>query len=433
MRSFRRLALAAGVTASLVLTGCGVGDSAGSTDSSDKDAASGKITGEISFQTWNLKASFKDYFNGLIADFEKKNPGTEVKWIDQPADGYADKLSADAAGGTLPDVVNLDRDTGAALADAGELLNLDQADPEAAKTYLKGAWDGNEWKEADGHFAYPWYLNTGPSLFNTALFEKAGLDPKALPKTQDELLDQAMQMAEKSGGKYAMLGLLPDLEMMSKYGIPVMNDSQTEFTFNNPQAVKFVERYVALYKAGAIVPEALSDDYTGEMKNFQSGRLAYMNGSSYGIQNVKQNAPTVYKTLTYTPQIANTAPTMFSQSVAVSKSAKNKATAIAFARFVTDADHQLSFAKAASVLPSTAGTLDDPYFHTSDGSDAGKVRVLTAEQVARAVVYNWPGATESLKTEVREEMAQAVLGKKPVQKALDAAVDFANKSLQDRK
>ncbi len=64
----------------------------GSTD------ASGKVEGDITFQTWNLRANFSDYFEGLITDFEKKYPGTHVKWVDQPGEGYADKISADAAG-----------------------------------------------------------------------------------------------------------------------------------------------------------------------------------------------------------------------------------------------------------------------------------------------------------------------------------------------
>lgn len=48
---------------------------------------------EISFQTWNLKNdTYTPYFNDLIAAFQKENPGVTVKWIDQPADGYTDKI-----------------------------------------------------------------------------------------------------------------------------------------------------------------------------------------------------------------------------------------------------------------------------------------------------------------------------------------------------
>ncbi|MFM9448007.1 extracellular solute-binding protein [Streptomyces acidiscabies] len=45
------------------------------------------------------------------AAFEKEHPGTKVKWIDRPADGYSEKLSADAAAGYT-------------LAGAGKLLDI---------------------------------------------------------------------------------------------------------------------------------------------------------------------------------------------------------------------------------------------------------------------------------------------------------------------
>lgn len=124
MRIFRRGAVVgvALVTSVMALTACGgPGNSAGS------DAVTGKVEGQVTFQTWNLKAHFKDYFEGVIADFEKKYPDAHVKWIDQPAEGYPDKLSADAAGGTLPDVVNVSPDLAYPLAKAGLALDLDKA------------------------------------------------------------------------------------------------------------------------------------------------------------------------------------------------------------------------------------------------------------------------------------------------------------------
>ncbi|WP_326016723.1 extracellular solute-binding protein [Streptomyces endophyticus] len=433
MRYVRRLALATSVTASLVLTGCGVGGGGGDDGGKAQDAAKGKITGSISFQTWNLKAGFKGYFEDVVDTFEKKHPGTKVKWIDQPAEGYADKLSADAAGDTLPDVINLDRSTAAPLAKAKLLLDLDEADPGAGKDYLAGAWKSNDWKDAGGHYAYPWYLNTGPTLYNTGLFKKAGMNTKKLPTTYDELFDQAMEMAKKSKKQYAMIGQLPGTDVMAKYGIKVMNDAQTKYVFNSPEGVAFVKKYVELYKAGAIIPEALSQDYVNEGKNFQSGRLAYLPGSSYTVKELKKNAPSVYKNLAIQPQITNNAPGMYIQSVGVSAHTKNSATALAFARFVTDAENQLAFAKEADVFPSGSDGAKAEYFHADDGSDAAKVRVLSADQLDKAVEYTWPGTSEAQKTDLREQIALAVSGKKSVKKALDDAVAFANKQAQDGK
>lgn len=95
--SRRALAAAAVIAVVLPLSACGSGDDTGG--SSD---ASGKVEGDITFQTWNLRANFKSYFEGVIAGFEKKYPDAHVKWVDQPAENYADKISADAAGGTCP-------------------------------------------------------------------------------------------------------------------------------------------------------------------------------------------------------------------------------------------------------------------------------------------------------------------------------------------
>lgn len=167
----RRNALAA-LCLLLPLSACGSGgDDGGSTD------ASGKVQGDITFQTWNLRANFKPYFEGLIADFEKKYPGTQVKWVDQPAEGYADKISADAAGGTLPDVVNVSPDLVAPLAKAGLALDLDKAAAQYKKEYLEGAWASHQIPGMTGTYAFPWYLNTGPLFYNKSLFEKAASTP----------------------------------------------------------------------------------------------------------------------------------------------------------------------------------------------------------------------------------------------------------------
>jgi len=68
--SRRTFAAAAAACLLVPLSACGSGsDDTGSSD------ASGKVEGDITFQTWNLRANFKDYFEGLIAEFEKIKAG----------------------------------------------------------------------------------------------------------------------------------------------------------------------------------------------------------------------------------------------------------------------------------------------------------------------------------------------------------------------
>lgn len=253
-RSPRR-ALAAVFAACVVLPLSACGSSGGDSGAAD---ASGKVEGDITFQTWNLRANFKPYFEGLIADFEKKYPGTDVKWIDQPAEGYADKISADAAGGTLPDVVNVSPDLVAPLAKAGLALDLDKAASQYKKEYLEGAWASHQIPGTTGTYAFPWYLNTGPLFYNKSLFKEAGLDAEQPPKTYDEVFDAALKMADETDGKVATLANVPTVEDFGRYGVELMNKEGTAFTFNDAKGVELLTKYKELYDAKALDPQALT-------------------------------------------------------------------------------------------------------------------------------------------------------------------------------
>ncbi|MFF1399956.1 ABC transporter substrate-binding protein [Streptomyces sp. NPDC058287] len=431
-RTFRwtTAGVAASAALSLALTGCGVGGG-GSEDSGDADTG-GKIAGKITFQTWNLKGGYKQYFEGLVDAFEKKHPGTTVKWVDQPAEGYQDKLSADAAAGNLSDVVDMGPEAARTLADAGTLLNVAEDDPKAEKNYLPAAWKAMTFKDVKGGtYGYPWYLNTGPSFFNTALFKKCGLDPKNLPKTYDELFDQAAVMSKNCGSKgISMIGRLPTIETFGMYGAKLMDKDGTKFTFNDAKGVELVKRYQKLYKGSGFTEESLNALQTGEADSFKSGELGWLPGSSYTLSDLKKTAPKVAKSVAMGPLIANTAPNMYLESLVVNAKSKNTATAKAFAKFVTDPANQMAFAKKASVFPSSTGSLEDPYFTKDDATDEGQLRVEAANQVGKSVVW-WPPAFSGT-TDVdnlREQIAKALLGKTTAQQALDDAVMYANDRL----
>ncbi|MGP4089214.1 ABC transporter substrate-binding protein [Streptomyces sp. KR55] len=426
--SRRALAAAAAVVVVLPLSACGSGnDGGGSTD------ASGKVEGDITFQTWNLRANFKSYFEGLIAEFEKQYPGTDVKWIDQPAEGYADKISADAAGGTLPDVVNVSPDLVAPLAKAGLALDLDKAAGQYEKEYLEGAWAGHRIPGMSGTYAFPWYLNTGPLFYNKALFEKAGLDPDQPPKTYDELFADALQLAEKSDGEVATLANVPTIEDFGRYGVPLMNDEGTAFTFNDPKGVELLTKYKELYDAKALDPQALTATPESAGKKFLTEAVAMNPGSALDLGNFKKQAPNLYKNIGITDQITSTGHVnMYVMGVMVNSQTKQKPAAVAFAHFVTDAEHQMSFAKKVAIFPSTAGSLDDPYFTKEDGTDETRVRVAAAKSLKTAVNYTPVLFSEQMKTELRNAVARALQGKESPKDALDNAVKACDRLLQQQ-
>ncbi|MGW2291149.1 ABC transporter substrate-binding protein [Streptomyces phaeochromogenes] len=424
-----RRALAAAVVAlALPLSACGSGgDEGGSTD------ASGKVEGDITFQTWNLRANFKPYFEGLIADFEKKYPGTKVKWVDQPAEGYADKISADAAGGTLPDVVNVSPDLVAPLAKAGLALDLDKSAAKYKKEYLPGAWASHEIPGMEGTYAFPWYLNTGPLFYNKSLFKEAGLDASKPPKTYDELFDDALELADKSDGKVATLANVPTIEDFGRYGVELMNKEGTAFAFNDAKGVELLTKYKELYDAKALDSQALTATPESSGKKFLTGAVAMNPGSALDLGNFKKQAPNLYKNIGITDQITSTGKVnMYVMGVMVNAQTRRTPAAVAFAHFVTDAQNQMSFAKKVAIFPSTAGSLDDPYFTKEDGTDETRVRIAAAKSLKNAVNYTPVLFSEQMKTELRNSVAKALQGKVSPEEALDNAVKACDRLLKQQ-
>ncbi|MEI5103079.1 extracellular solute-binding protein [Streptomyces sp. PmtG] len=425
-RSPRRAVTAAAALAVLLpLSACGGDDDGGSTD------ASGKVEGKITFQTWNLKANFKSYFEGLVDDFEKKYPGTEVRWVDQPGEGYADKISADAAGGTLPDVVNVSPDLVAPLAKAGIALDLDKAAGKYEKEYLPGAWKSHEVPGLEGTYAFPWYLNTGPLFYNKRLFKEAGLDAAKPPKTYDELFDDALEISKKSDGDIATLANVPTVEDFGRYGVPLMNKEGTAFTFNDAKGVELLTKYKKLYDAKALDPQALTATPESTGKKFLTEAVAMNPGSALDLEKFKKDAPGLYKNIGITPQISSTGKdNMYVMGVMVNKRTKQTPAAVAFAHFVTDAQRQMSFAKKVAIFPSTQGSLDDPYFTKEDGTDATRVRIAAAKSLKTAVNYTPVLFSEQMKVALRNSVAKALQGKESPKEALDNAVKQCDRLLQ---
>ncbi|MFJ4841140.1 ABC transporter substrate-binding protein [Streptomyces sp. NPDC088746] len=426
MRISRRAAAAAVVLATVLpLSACGGGSGAGSTD------ASGKVEGKITFQTWNLQANFKDYFNGVIADFEKKYPGTEVKWVDRPGEGYADKISADAAGGTLPDVVNVSPDLVAPLAEAGIALDLDKAASKYREEYLPEAWASHQVPGTEGTFAFPWYLNTGPMFYNKRLLEKAGLDAAKPPSTYDEVFSAGLKLAEASDGKVAALANVPTIEDFGRYGGGLMNDEGTGFTFNDAKGVELLTKYKQLYDAKALDPQALTATPESSGHKFLTESVAMNPGSALDLANFKKQAPGLYKNIGITDQVSNTGKAnMYVMGLMVNAQTQQKPASVAFAHYVTDATRQMRFAKQVAIFPSTAGSLDDPYFTEEDGTDETRVRIAAAKSLKTAVNYTPVLFSEQMKTELRNQIAKALQGKQSPEQALDNAVKACDRLLQ---
>ncbi|UNK71179.1 extracellular solute-binding protein [Microbacterium sp. H1-D42] len=426
-----RSILAAGAAASVVLvlagcTGAGAPQSGGSAD--------GEITGEITFQTWSLKNDkFTPYFENVIDSFEKEHEGVKVKWIDQPADGYEDKILQQAESGELPDVVNLPPEYAAELAKAGQLVDL-KKDSKVIGDYVDGGLAGYTYDGLEGTYGFPWYLGTNLNYWNMELLAKAGIT--APPADFSATLDAADKLAAEG---VQMMSDIPDVKslqwMVTDMGdeYPFLKDGT--FLFDTPEAEAIIERYAELYKAGGVSPEALQNAgaANANVNNFNKSTVAWTTaGPNYIDKDVAVNAPNLLPHVKVSGGFGD-AP-LFLQGISVGATSKNPATAMAFAEYVTDTANQIEFVKlAAGFFPGTKAANDDPeaFAETAQNPEQAEATKFAAAQMDSARTPGAPGFSEAMNTYAKQQIALAVRGDITAKEALTKGQDYANENATD--
>lgn len=328
-------------SAALALSACTGGGAA----PAPAQSSGGALSGTVKFQSWSLKnETFSPYFEKLFADFEKET-GVKVEWLDQPGDGYQDKVLSQANSNTLPDVVNLPPDIAFPLAQAGVLLDVNAADPSLASTFVPGAWQAYSYPGVTGTFGMPWYLGTDLSWWNGTELKKYDVDTDNLPTTNEGLIDLAKKVGAASKGKMPVLSSMPTVDLFSSSGVPVMNDAG-DFVFNTPQAAAIVDQFRDAYQAGGVPAEALTGDFGGNADGFKQGKVAFTTATSTFAGDLEKNAPTIHKGVIATPRIGD-AP-LFVQGVSVAANSTNKDAAIAFAKYLTNTANRSRSARSPS-------------------------------------------------------------------------------------
>ncbi len=423
-RRFQAAAVLA--AAALALTACTGGGGGGGTDNGPIDTT-GELSGTIQFQSWSLKnAKFTPYFEAVIASFQKKHPKVTVNWIDQPGDGYQDKVLSQANSNSLPDVINLPPDIAFPLAQAGKLLDVNSADASLAKVYVPGAWQSYSYAGMKGTFGLPWYLGTDLSWWNGAALKQYGVDTAKLPTTQDDMFALAEKVGKASGGKMPLLSSMPGVDTFAAAGVKII-DAKGNFVFNTDQAVKIVDQYKAAYAAGGMPAEALTGNYAGNSDMFKQGKVGFTTSTSTFASALASDAPTIRESTLVSPRIGD-AP-LFVQGVSVSQDSKNKAAALAIATYLTNTENQVAFCKLAlGFLPGTvAGSADAAALSegVTDELQLKAMKIVSGEMASARILtpFQWSSA---MTTFMNQQLALAIQGQASSKDVLDKIVKYAN-------
>ena len=325
---------------------------------------------------WTLQmGDFAPYINEIIDNYEASHSNIKIKWIDVPFSEGEKRTLAAVMTDCPPDLINLNPDFSAILAQKGILEEIDETsvaefNPEIIKAL-----------EYNGKlYSIPWYATSAITIYNKDLFEKSGI--VRLPKTYKEL-SAICEKVKNNTAAYAYLPTITEndtmVKILNKYGITKSDD------FNSSEAQKVFDMFRNIYQKGFIPAESITFTHREALEQYMAGKIVFFQGGANFLNMIKENAPTVYEQTDITEQIKgpvgqNDVSVM---NFVIPKRAKYKKEALDFCLFLTNSKNQLELAKMTNVIATNSEALQDSFYN--DYSDlTSKARSTSAKQLNHA-------------------------------------------------
>ena len=332
-----------------------------------------EFSNEVVFWTLQM-GTFDKYMNGVIAEFESKNPDVKIKWIDVPYSEGEKRTLASILSNTPPDLVNLTPDFSSVLAQKQALEFLDCEKLSAFNSEIV-----NDLKYQGKCYAIPFYATSSLTFYNKELFKKSGL--QKLPVTYDDLNRDAAAIKAKNNVFATMPTVAENdtmLKILNKY------DINTPETLASEKSQKIFSDYKMLYQKDLIPKESITQTHREALEKYMSGQLVFIQSGANFLNIVKENAPQVYKHTDVSNQlVGDTGKYDVSiMNLVIPVKARHKDGALRFALFLTNKQNQLELAKLTTILPVNKDALSDTYFTKADENDViSKARKISASQL----------------------------------------------------
>ena len=331
-----------------------------------------KSQNEVIF--WTLQMSdFSDYMNGVIADFEQQNPGIKIKWIDVPFSEGEKRTLASVLSDNPPDLINLNPDFSATLAQKGALYEIPKS---AGEQFVPEIIDSLTYNGK--LYSLPWYATSAVTIYNKDLLAKAGVN---VPETYEQAGKIAPVIKEKTGA-YVLLPNITEndtmLKILNKYGVNGYEN------INSEQSVRVFEFFKDLYAKNLIPKESITQTHREALEKYMSGNIVIFQAGANFLTMIKENAPSIYAVTDVAPQIkGELGQNDFSlMNFVIPLKAKHKDEALKFALFLTDSKNQLELAKLTNVIAVNRETLRNEFYNKYERGDLmAKARVISAKQL----------------------------------------------------
>lgn len=334
-----------------------------------------KKTTEREITFWTLQmGDFAPYINEIIQSYEIANPNVKIKWVDVPFSEGEKRTLAAVMTDCPPDLINLNPDFSALLAQKGTLQEIDETKlanftPEIIEA-LK--YNGKV-------YSIPWYATSAITIYNKDLFNKSGL--VRLPKTYSELSSVSKKIKDNTGA-YAFLPTITEndtmVKILNKYGISEVED------FNSKNSQRVFNMFKDLYQKELIPAETITLTHREALEQYMAGKIVFYQGGANFLNMIKENAPKVYAQTDVAEQIKGpVGQNDFSlMNFVIPLKAKNKKEALDFCLFLTNEENQLKLAKLTNIITTNSNALNNDFYNDYSNLTA-KSRSISAKQIQK--------------------------------------------------
>lgn len=372
------------------------------------------VDNEVVF--WTLQMNdFAPYMNKVISEFEAQNPDVKIKWIDVPFSEGEKRTLASVLSDNPPDLINLNPDFTALLAQRGALYQIDE---QYTKQYNQSII--NSLKTNGKLYSLPWYATSAVTIYNKDLLAKSGAK---MPATYKDLAQIAPQIKQKTGA-YVLLPNITENDTMArilnKYGVTPNN-------INSQKSQEVFELFKNLYEKDLIPKESITQTHREALEKYMAEKIVFFQAGANFLTMIKENAPSTYANTDVAPQIVGElGQNDFSlMNFVIPTRAKHKSEALKFALFLTNSENQLAMAKLTNILAVNEETLQNEFYTKYDEKDLmSKARIISAKQLNKIEPTFMPARNQKeINILVNEAVQQILLNKATTKNILDNLSD----------
>ena len=379
----------------------------------------------ITFSGWGDETE-QQVYRDSIDRFSSICPGVTVNYTPIP-DQFQDKMKAQMAGGTAPDVFYVDDQLMTAFAPTGQLLPLNDYLSQAGASRDDFIPQAMEIFEQDGSvYALPKDWGTLGLVYLPDAFAEAGVEEPTADWTWEDMRAAAQAIAE--AGNYGGFCMGADWARFAPFvfsnGGSFTNEDFTQATLDTPE-VKEMATFVAdMFDEGSLVrPADVGASWCGEAIGKELVAMTTEGGWMVNFMNLTY--PDVNWNTVLIPQGPVTrADVMFTNGIGVNAATQFPNAAAALAIYITGADNQAEIVQtgfAYSTHPEHADLIQNPIDQAiAEGGLLEDTRVAY-----------WGPNTGRVNTAVSQALERIFLGDQDVDTAFAQAQEEAQLALDE--